>query len=51
MEKILLLEQKEKQLIQEMFFTEMELDNKYTIERLKNEIKTLKREIKIEEIL
>ena len=41
----------ELRLSDELFFSEMSLDNKFTIERLKSEIKTLKREIKLLHIL
>lgn len=48
---ILKIQDKEKELTTELFFEESDLDNKYTIERLKNEIKHLKREIKLMNLL
>ena len=45
------LKKREKQLLEELFFIDMELGNQYTYERLNNEIKDLQRQIKIDEII
>ena len=45
------LMKREKQLLEELFFIDMELGNQYTYERLNNEIKDLQRQIKIDEII
>ena len=45
------LKKREKQLLEELFFIDMELGNQYTYERLNNKIKDLQRQIKIDEII
>mgnify|MGYP000148996296 CR=1 FL=1 len=45
------LKQKEKELLEELFFLDIGLGNKLTYDRLNNEIKELQRQIKINQLI